>query len=66
MLYSDNPIKDHYRYEAEREKQLQKLPKCSYCHDFIQEDFYFEINGEVICETCMDRFFKKDVDDYVG
>lgn len=58
-------IPDNYdlweAHEAEQEKWLGKMPKCDYCNDPIQDDFYYEINGEVICECCLDRFFRKDV-----
>lgn len=53
-------------HDAEQSRLLSRLPVCNYCDEPIQEDFYFEINGDVICEICMDRFFRKDVSDYVG
>ena len=65
MWYTDDPVADFSRHDAEQEAQLKKTPVCCYCDEHVQEEFYFEINGEVICETCMDRFFRKDVEDYV-
>lgn len=63
-------IPDNYdlfrRHDAEQEKELDKLPRCDYCDEPIQDDFYFLINDEVICESCLNRFFRKDVSDYVG
>ena len=59
-------IPDNYdqwkAHEREQERRLARIPKCDYCDEPIQEDFYYEINGYVICETCMDRFFRKEVD----
>lgn len=66
MFFTDDPVADAARYAAEQEKELDKLPRCDYCDEPIQDDFYFSINGEVICEFCLDRFFRKDVSDYVG
>lgn len=53
------------RYDAEREAQLRKQPKCDYCGEYIQEDHYFDINDEKICPDCMDSHFRKWVEDYV-
>lgn len=63
VLDNNDMLKQH---DSMHQKQLDKLPVCSYCDEPVQEDYYFEINGEVICETCMNRFFKKDIDDYVS
>lgn len=66
MMWADDPVEDFEKHDAEQERKLSKLPVCSYCDEPIQDDFYFEINGENICECCLDRFFRKDVDDCVG
>lgn len=58
-------IPDNYdlweAHDREQARWLDSLPKCDYCNDPIQDDFYYEINGENICECCLDRFFKKEV-----
>lgn len=51
----------HDRYEAEREKELEKLPECCYCGEHIQQDYAYCINDEWICDDCID-FFRKAVD----
>ena len=48
-------------HDAELERQLSELPVCDYCADPVQDDFYYEINGDVICEHCLDSFFRKEV-----
>ena len=63
--YSDDPARDYDRYDADREKQLEKLPRCSECDEPIQDDSCYEINDELICEDCMDGNHRKWVDDYV-
>ena len=59
-------IPDNYdlweAHEREREKRLAKRPVCDYCKEHIQDDFYYEINGENICEHCLDTFFRKETD----
>lgn len=58
-------IPDNYdlweAHERDQEKRLARLPKCDYCGEPVQDDFYYEINGDVICEHCLDQFFKKEV-----
>lgn len=53
-------------HDAEQEAELQKLPVCSECDEAIQEDFFFEINDEPICPTCMNQNHRKWVEDYVS
>lgn len=53
-------------YDREQTKKLAQLPKCDYCHEAIQDDFCYEINGELICEHCMESFFRKAVDEFAG
>ncbi len=66
MFRTDDPIQDFMMHDAEQQAKLDKLPVCTYCDEPVQDDFYYEINGEVICETCLDRFFRKSVEDYVS
>lgn len=65
MYFTDNPVKDHDRYQEEQDKQLQKLPKCSMCDEHIQTDYLYEINDEVVCEECLNEHFRKNVEDYI-
>ena len=53
-------------HDAEQERKLQKLPVCVYCNEHIQDESFFLINDEVICEDCMDSYFRKAVDDFVS
>lgn len=53
------------RYEAERQRELDKLPKCEYCGEPITDEHLYDINGDVICEACLNDNFRKPVDDYI-
>ena len=53
-------------HEREQEKALEKLPECDYCGEAIQDDFYFDINGDIVCEECLKKEFRKRVEDYIG
>ena len=65
-MFTDDPIADFMAYDAEREAELERLPVCSCCEEPIQDDFFYEINDEAICEVCLNAYFKKRVDDYDG
>jgi formylmethanofuran dehydrogenase subunit E len=64
MFYSDNPIADFERHDAQQEEELQKLPICCECGEPIQSDYLYEIDGELYCEDCMNEMFRKDVEEY--
>lgn len=65
MPYSDDPLMDFEHHDREQAKRLEQLPKCGYCNEPIQDDYFFEINGEFVCEYCLDRFFKKNTEDFM-
>lgn len=66
MTYrTDNPIADFNRYQAEQEKQLTKCSICAECEEYIQDDYYYEINGDILCCDCMDNYYRRSTDDYI-
>lgn len=62
---TDDPISDFERHDSEQQSLLDKLPECSYCGEKIQDEFCYEINGELICDDCMDEHHRKGVEDCV-
>ena len=62
MPYTDDPIADFDRHDAEQAKQLEKRPVCDHCENHIQDDHYFDINGFKLCPGCLEDYYKKDVD----
>lgn len=52
-------------HEAEKEAWLEKQPLCVCCDKHIQDDFLFDINGNLFCEGCMKDNFRKCTDNYV-
>lgn len=58
MYFTDDPIADYDRYCNEQQKELDRLPRCSECDEPIQTEWCFEINGEYICEHCMEEHRK--------
>lgn len=66
MFYrTDDPLADFDRWDAEQQAALNKLPKCAECGEPIQDDCYYEINGECVCPACLDNNHKHWVEDYI-
>lgn len=38
-------------------------PLCDICDAPIAGDHYYNINGEAICEDCMQEYFRKELED---
>lgn len=39
----------YYEYE-------QSLPTCDECGEKIHDDYYYDINGEILCEDCLKKY----------
>lgn len=66
VAWSDDPIADFEAYDAMKEKRLAELPECCECGEHIQDEYCFEINGEYICEECLNDNHRKRTEDVVG
>ena len=64
IFRSDSLSRDIDRFLAEDEKALKSLPRCSECDKPISDDFCYQINGELICEDCM-QTFRKHTEDFM-
>lgn len=64
MYRTDDPIADFNRYEAEQQRKLDKLPKCDICGEPIQDDYFYNIYGDIFCEECLNDKFRKSTEDY--
>lgn len=62
-------IQDNYdrfeQHEAEQQAYLDKLPRCSECDEPITDEYCYEINGEYICEECLERNYRKSVESII-
>ena len=57
MAYRTNdPLADFDRWDAEQNRRLAQLPVCVECEEPIQDEMAYYINGEWICEHCMDNY----------
>lgn len=41
------------RHDAEQNRWLKRLPKCSICGEHIQQDMAFHYDGIWICDGCI-------------
>lgn len=67
MPITDDPVADFHRDDARKQEALEKSPKCCRCGDegYIQDDYYYLIEGEIYCYDHMVENFRKDTEDYV-
>lgn len=49
--------------ERERERRLLMLPKCDRCREHIQDDDYYDVDGEILCESCMKKKYRRFMSD---
>lgn len=64
--FTDNPVADFNRHDREQERAASKLPKCVYCRQRIDEDTYYDIDGDCVCYECLNKHYKKWTDEYTG
>lgn len=61
-------VPDNYdafeRYADQQERTLDKLPKCCYCGEAIQDECLIDIDGELYHEDCFNDNFRKATSDY--
>lgn len=50
-------------HQRSLDRELSRLPVCAYCDNPIQDECYYEIEGETICEECLNANFRKYVCD---
>lgn len=54
FYYSDDPVRDFDRHDAEQTSWLNSLPKCEHCGEPIQDEDYIELEGgELLHDECV-------------
>lgn len=54
MYFTDDPVADFERYDAEQQALIDKLPKCEHCGQPIQQDDAVVIDGCFYCDKCLE------------
>lgn len=63
-------IPDNYdawlAHNREEERQRERLPKCENprCGCRIMGDYYWKIEGEILCEDCAEARYRHKTEDY--
>jgi hypothetical protein len=65
MFRTDDPHRDFDSWDNEQQAQLEELPVCHNCEEHIQDGYYYEIDGLVLCKECLNDNYRKSVDDYL-
>lgn len=55
MSWTDDPIADFHRHDAEQEAKLAKLPICCCCKNPIQQEKAVCNDDKYYCEECEDE-----------
>lgn len=67
MIYrSTDPVLDAERYAADCEEQAEKYPTCDICGNIITDETFYEVSGEILCESCMVDTYRRYTSDYIG
>lgn len=47
---------DAYEREqsAKEKERIESLPVCDWCGETINDDSYYDINGDIVCPDCID------------
>jgi len=62
---SDDPYADFDKWDAEQWEELQRLPICARCKERIQDEYLYDVEGRILCQTCMEKEYEKSVEDYM-
>ena len=65
-FYTNDPIADFHRHDAEQEDRLKDLPECSECGNPIQDEHYYEFDCYFYCENCVCDNHRKSTDSFIG
>lgn len=63
-MFTDDPLRDFHNHDAEQERQLERLPKCSRCGNPIQQDNVVCIGGRLYCDSCIEDF-THDIEEFM-
>ena len=64
MGWSGDAWRDADRYDWERQRKLDRLPRCAICGETIQDQECYEFDEEkYVCPECLDEHYKRWTDD---
>jgi len=60
-----DPDDDFVKWDLDYYRWLETRPKCCACDEPIQDEYGYKIIGEWYCEDCMNREFRKYIEEEV-
>lgn len=68
LFYSDDPARDFDRQDMEQARREARLPVCENpkCKKRINDDYYYEDDGEILCEECLLAKYRRHTEDLVN
>lgn len=66
MFYSDDPVRDFDRHDMAMAQREARLPQCEKCGKPINDDFFYEIDNEILCEKCMHDEYSRSTEDWLN
>lgn len=63
--YVPDSIDIFNQYDAERQKEIDRLPVCEFCDRPIMDEYCYNIDGTIICEECLKEHFRVDVESLI-
>lgn len=64
-MFTDDPIYDYDRYDAEQSRAMAKYPVCAVCGKPITDDYLYYIEGDTYCEDCVKDEFRQCTDRFI-
>lgn len=51
------------RHEAELDRLRERLPVCRCCGDPIEDIHYYNVDGTVLCEYCLNEKYRRSTEE---
>lgn len=58
-MMTGDPERDAEAYMNYLDDQLNRRPVCVNCHEHIQEEYAYELDGELYCDECAYDWLRK-------
>lgn len=69
MMWTDDPVRDAASYDDYCESWVSRRPVCAKCGNHIQDEYGYEIDGDLLCEDCKDDWLMEcrvDIDQMIA
>jgi hypothetical protein len=66
MYYTDDPVRDAERREADWEDELERFPECRCCGCRITSEKLWHIEGDFYCPECAEENFTEWTENHIA